>query len=292
MAYILKRIGTTPNMPYRHFECDEFSDLATIDLRLAPIGSTCYVINTGNTYKLNDKNKWILVPSRSTSGSPGSGSGKPGVVMDVNEPAAYEDGTHPVWVNPQGDYILTAEDFGADPIGSADFALLNAKAYTDEETIKICGILPTGSNTLIWNGDTEGRYSFKSGPTFVHVSDSIPEVSDLKGAKVLVNYGESEYEGTISPGNIIDDVIHISGGLQIIVALKDNAKFYNQVIEKAGVYFSAQFAYNDTVTGVTLTTPNYTGFPSIKKIDEKFLPMQSIVDAVLASVPAAEGGSF
>ncbi len=86
----------------------------------------------------------------------GGGSGKPGVVMDTNEPAAYEDGTHPVWVNPQGDYVLTAEDFGADPLGSADSALAEAKAYTDEKVANVPTLDETVNAVLdalsTWNG--------------------------------------------------------------------------------------------------------------------------------------------
>jgi hypothetical protein len=83
MAYVLRRIGTTPNIPYRHFECDEIADLVTIDLYLAPMGSTCYVINTGDMYKLNGKNEWVLMSSGSTPSNPddpdnpGGGGGEP-----------------------------------------------------------------------------------------------------------------------------------------------------------------------------------------------------------------------
>ena len=78
MAYVLKRIGTVPNIPYRHFECDNIDDLPTIDLYLAPLGSTCYVINAGATYKLNSNKEWVLVPS-SGSDSGGGDSGGGGV---------------------------------------------------------------------------------------------------------------------------------------------------------------------------------------------------------------------
>lgn len=76
MAYVLKRIGTVPNIPYRHFECDNIDDLVTIDLYLAPMGSTCYVINTGDMYKLNSANEWVHMSSSSPGGGGGGGGGE------------------------------------------------------------------------------------------------------------------------------------------------------------------------------------------------------------------------
>ena len=62
MAYILKKNGKTPNIPFKHFNCDEASDLSKIDLYLVPMGSTCRVISDGDTYILNSKKQWIKQP--------------------------------------------------------------------------------------------------------------------------------------------------------------------------------------------------------------------------------------
>lgn len=81
MAYVLRRIGTVPNIPYRHFECDDIDDLATIDLYLAPLGSTCYVINASSWYKLNSNKEWVLMSSSPSAGGGDTdgdgGSGEP-----------------------------------------------------------------------------------------------------------------------------------------------------------------------------------------------------------------------
>ena len=69
MAYILKRNGKTPTSNYKHFNCDTPSDLSKIDLYLVPMGSTCRVISTGDTYMLNSEMKWIKQPR----GAVGSG---------------------------------------------------------------------------------------------------------------------------------------------------------------------------------------------------------------------------
>lgn len=75
MAYILKRNGKTPNIPFKYFECDVVADLSKIDLYLVPMGSTCRVISTGDFYVLNSVNKWIKQPrgSSSSGGNPGGG---------------------------------------------------------------------------------------------------------------------------------------------------------------------------------------------------------------------------
>lgn len=71
MAYILKAIGDAPNILYKHFECDNTSDLSTIDVENVLTGSTCYVINTDTLYTLNSNNEWKI---RSEGGN-GGGSG-------------------------------------------------------------------------------------------------------------------------------------------------------------------------------------------------------------------------
>lgn len=68
MAYILKKIGDTANIPCRTFECDDEADLTNIDISEAPMGSRCYVINSGNWFALNSAGKWKKVPAGSGSG--------------------------------------------------------------------------------------------------------------------------------------------------------------------------------------------------------------------------------
>lgn len=65
MPYVLKKIGNAVNIPYRVFECDNESDLAGIDIKNAPMGSRCYVINSGKWFALNSEGKWKTVPGNS-----------------------------------------------------------------------------------------------------------------------------------------------------------------------------------------------------------------------------------
>ena len=70
MAYILRQKGSNTNILCHYFECDEESDLSTIDTSSAPMGSRCYVINSGNLYALNSAKVWKKVPV-STGGGGG-----------------------------------------------------------------------------------------------------------------------------------------------------------------------------------------------------------------------------
>ena len=70
MAYILRQKGSDTNILCHYFECDEESDLSTINTSSAPMGSRCYVINSGNLYALNSAKVWKKVPI-STGGGGG-----------------------------------------------------------------------------------------------------------------------------------------------------------------------------------------------------------------------------
>jgi hypothetical protein len=85
MAYILRQKGLATNVPCHYFECDEDSDLPSIDVKASPMGSRCYVINSGKTYALNSAKQWKLVP---TGGSGGGGGDTP----DDNKDIIYDGG--------------------------------------------------------------------------------------------------------------------------------------------------------------------------------------------------------
>ena len=68
MSYILKKIGKSTNVPYRTFECDDESDLNAIDVTGVPMGSRCYVINSGKWFALNSVGEWKNIPNSGTSG--------------------------------------------------------------------------------------------------------------------------------------------------------------------------------------------------------------------------------
>lgn len=58
MAYVLKRVGKTPNVPYHVYNCDTKADLLDIDIEDVPMGSRCYVIDLGQWFILNGSDEW------------------------------------------------------------------------------------------------------------------------------------------------------------------------------------------------------------------------------------------
>lgn len=67
MSYILKKIGKSANIPYCTFECDDESDLSAIDITDVPMGSRCYVINSGKWFALNSIGEWKNIPNSGIS---------------------------------------------------------------------------------------------------------------------------------------------------------------------------------------------------------------------------------
>lgn len=63
MASILRKIGNADNIAVNYYEVDTERDMWEIDVSNAPMGSRCYVINTGSTYALNSNKEWKLVPT-------------------------------------------------------------------------------------------------------------------------------------------------------------------------------------------------------------------------------------
>ena len=84
MAHILKKIGSAANVPCRTFECDDESDLRNIDIAGVPMGSRCYVINSGKWFALNSAGAWKRVPAS------GGGSSDPDV--PPGEEIVYDGG--------------------------------------------------------------------------------------------------------------------------------------------------------------------------------------------------------
>ena len=70
MASILRKIGNADNVAVNYYEVDTDRDMWEIDVSIAPMGSRCYVINTGSTYALNSSKEWKLVPTGGGGGTP------------------------------------------------------------------------------------------------------------------------------------------------------------------------------------------------------------------------------
>lgn len=82
MAYILRKIGNADNIAINYYEVDTERDMQEIDVANAPMGSRCYVINTGSTYTLNSSKEWKLVP---TSGGETPSGGTEQFIVTVTD---------------------------------------------------------------------------------------------------------------------------------------------------------------------------------------------------------------
>ena len=89
MASILRKIGNADNVAVNYYEVDTERDMQEIDVANAPMGSRCYIIDTGDTYALNSNKEWKSVPKGSGGDiiyDGGSDSGSSGDII-------YDGGT-------------------------------------------------------------------------------------------------------------------------------------------------------------------------------------------------------
>ena len=85
----MRKIGNADNVAVNYYEVDTERDMQEIDVVNAPMGSRCYIINTGDTYALNSNKEWKSVPKGSGGDiiyDGGSDSGSSGDII-------YDGGT-------------------------------------------------------------------------------------------------------------------------------------------------------------------------------------------------------
>lgn len=149
------------------------------------------------------------------------------------------------------------------------------------------GDMPTGSDTLAWDGTLDGYYYVAQegeGRTtyYVCIAEVVPTLAELQQGGII-----AAYDGTDSVAFTADDVGEDESGLIVIIAMGSNEQGVplmqafivvpNAGISldsipfgKAGIY---TMAWSDNASyGVRITINNYTGFSSVKKIDPKYLP--------------------
>ena len=73
MSYILRKVGNATNIAVNQYEADTELDIKDINVQEAPMGSRCYIIESGNTYVLNGSKEW-------RSGSNGSILSSPSII--------------------------------------------------------------------------------------------------------------------------------------------------------------------------------------------------------------------
>ena len=177
-------------------------------------------------------------------------------------------------VNWNKEYTALAQN-GADVTEAARKAIQSQPDWnqTDETKSDFVKNRPFGivyGDTLTWDGNREGLVRANDYEQYL-ISESTPTIDDfVNGASNTKLDGDTETSTNLEMHYAIyeagDGAIVVGNS---IVALKDGATVGNTIYPKKGMYFT--WIGNDCYT-TSLTIPGYTGFPSVKKIDEKYLP--------------------
>lgn len=166
---------------------------------------------------------------------------------------------------------------------------INAVSGWSEIEDKPFGELPTGSGTLYWDGNREGRTYVDngSGSKYYFISESTPTMDDFANGGSYTSMSNSGESSTnIGLGTSIYEVgdgAIVAG--KTYVALKDGATMGDVTFPKKGTYF-VWIGTNAYTT--SLTIPGYNGFPSEKLIDTKWLPPH---DHKLGPTPVTTSGT-
>ena len=155
------------------------------------------------------------------------------------------------------------------------------------------GYSPTGGDTLTWDGNTEGLVSNDSliGEPYYLVSNSTPTLADCSSGVmgVATDLGPEHLVAIETVQNII---FLIPEGFDIpfaFVVAVDNLEIDGLAFEKKGVYF---LMASDGLGITSLTIPGYTGFPSVNKVPEKYLPEDYIRGLITEELGVIENGTY
>ena len=105
MSYILRKVGNATNIAVNQYEADTELDMKDINVQEAPMGSRCYVINTGAWYVLNDKGEWKVVPKKEEGGG-GQGAALPGMGEVTKGMYLTNDGSNAEWAKIESNLFL------------------------------------------------------------------------------------------------------------------------------------------------------------------------------------------
>ena len=105
MSYILRKVGNATNIAVNQYEADTELDMKDINVQEAPMGSRCYVINTGVWYVLNDKGEWKVVPKKEEGGG-GQGAALPGMGEVTKGMYLTNDGSNAEWARIEPNLFL------------------------------------------------------------------------------------------------------------------------------------------------------------------------------------------
>jgi hypothetical protein len=189
----------------------------------------------------------------------------------------------------------------------------NQNDETAPDFIKNKPFWETGGDTLTWTAVAESELdpSKFAGDLLYSISDAIITLKDVsQGGKLVVVQEDIQEEFEITTETSVELSPGVYGiGDALICTSEDNLSFVTDdgeggtmtiIFPKAGIYT----AYYVTGMNFSITINGYTGFPVVKKIEEKYLPdtvatkdyvEQAIRDAISAggsNIPSVEGVEF
>lgn len=129
------------------------------------------------------------------------------------------------------------------------------------------GDMPTGGDTLYWDGNTEGLEILDLGEegAFYKISDTTPALAEAQQGGILATL-DGVYDFTSEDIMAVSDTVYaIISPSYLMVVLENNADLFGFTVPKKG-------CYSMDTAGISLTIPGYTGFPVTKKMEEKYLP--------------------
>lgn len=135
----------------------------------------------------------------------------------------------------------------------------------------------TGGDTLTWDGNTEGLVYVEAFGAY-KIADATPTLEEASGGTftMVAANGENtslpiaEYANDVGYGIWAVLYMLIVPETAVGVELEEGV-----VLTESGTY--AMIPEGESITSLSLYIPNYTGFPAIKKIDEKFLPLATFL---------------
>lgn len=132
------------------------------------------------------------------------------------------------------------------------------------------GDMPTGGDTLYWDGNAEGLEVYNG--YFFKVSDE-----HITREQLVSGYSIGLYEyGAFSNITYEDDrcMLTVDGELRLFIDEEQvsNDSIPAVVCNSGGVWFFDVRAEGLPLYASSLTIPGYTGFPVTKKMEEKYLP--------------------
>lgn len=156
---------------------------------------------------------------------------------------------------------------------------------------KDLGESATGEDTLTWDGNTTGLPNIEN--TYYKVAD-IPPLSAIAQGGSLTNI-----DGTF---NFVSDDLKANTSSvatlreSIVFVLQDNAKIIlgekEIIVPERGIYFVNVLINGINLINTSLTLNGYTGFPSVKRLDEKYMPLLTSPDGSQFKITVANDGTL